>query len=46
MCPYLSKSEDECSQAMNEPMKDELKKQLENYEKMKSVAYTFTKKQE
>ena len=46
MCPYLSKSEDESSQAMSEAMKDAFEKQLDIYEQMKSVAYNYTNKRE
>ena len=46
MCAYLSKSEDECSQAMSEAMKDAFEKQLDNYEQMKSVAHAYTNKRE
>ena len=32
MCAYLSKSEDECSQAMSEAMKDAFEKKLKSYD--------------
>lgn len=35
MCAYLSKSEDESSQAMSEAMKDAFEKQSDIYEQMK-----------
>ena len=46
MCAYLWKSEDGCSHAMSEAMKDAFEKQLDNYEKMKSVAHTYLNKRE
>ena len=37
MCAYLSKSEDECSQAMSQALKEALEDILDNYQQMKSV---------
>lgn len=39
---YLSKSEDEYSQAKSESMKEAFGKQLDNCEQMKNVAHTYT----
>ena len=39
MCEYLSKSEDECSHAMQEALKDVFSKNLDNYNQMKSIAH-------
>ena len=37
MCAYLSKSEDEFSQAMSQALKEALEDILDNYQQMKSV---------
>ena len=41
MCPYLSKTEDECSHAMNEILNDAFERELGNYEKMKILVYVY-----
>ena len=41
-CVHLSKSEDECSQAMSQASKDVFEKSFNNYEKMKSIAQAYT----
>ena len=46
MYAYLSKSEDECSQAMNQAPKEESENKLDNYQQMKSVAQTYVNKRE
>ena len=46
MCAYLSKSEDECSHAMQEAFKDAFSKNLENYNRIKSIAHAYTNNQE
>ena len=44
MCLYLSKSEDELTQAMTQAVKVAFGKNLDNYEQMKSVAYVYASK--
>ena len=46
MCAYLSKSEDECSQAMSQTLKEALEDILDNYQQMKSVVQTYVNKRE
>ena len=46
MCAYLSKSKSECSVAMKQPVRHEFAKELDNYEKMKSVANAYINKSE
>ena len=46
MCAYLSKCEDECSQAMNEAVEDTFDQNLDNYQQMKSVASAYVNKRE
>ena len=46
MCPYLSKSESECSVAMKQVVQDAFEKDLYNYEQMKSVANVYINKKE
>ena len=46
MCSYLSKQEDECSQAVNQALKESLEKGAESYEQMKSVAHAYSPKRE
>ena len=46
MCTYLSKSEDECSQAMSQALKESFEDKLDNYQQMKSVAQTYLNKRE
>ena len=44
MCSYLSKQEDECSQAMKQALKEFLEKGAGSYEQMKSVAHAYSSK--
>ena len=44
MCAYLSKCEDECSQAMSQAVKDAFEQNLDNYQQMKSVASAYVNK--
>ena len=46
MCAYLSKSEDECSQAISQSVKEAFEDKLDNYQQMKSVAQTYVNKRE
>lgn len=46
MCAYLSKSEDECSNAMNQAAKEAYKNNLEIYDKMKSIVNADVTKRE
>ena len=46
MCAYLSKSENECSVAMKQTVRDAFEKALNNYEQMKSVANANINKRE
>ena len=46
MCAYLSKSENECSVAMKQALRDAFEKELNNYEQMKSVANAYINKRE
>ena len=46
MCAYLSKSENECSVAMKQAVRDACEKELNNYEQMKSVAKAYVNKRE
>ena len=46
MCAYLSKSENECSVAMKQAVRDAFKKNLNNYEQMKSVTNSYINKRE
>ena len=46
MCAYLSKSEDECSLAMTQAVRDASKRKLENHEQMRSVANAYLNKRE
>ena len=46
MCAYLSKSENECSVAMKQALRDAFEKELNNYEQMKSVANAYSNKKE
>ena len=43
---YLSKQEDECSQAMKQALKESLEKGAGSYEQMKSVAHAYSPKRE
>ena len=46
MCAYLSKSEDECTNAMKDAMKDALQNKSDKYEQMKSIANAYINKRE
>ena len=46
MCSYLSKQEDEYSQAMKQALKEFLEKGAGSYEQMKSVAHAYSSKLE
>ena len=44
MCAYLSKSEEECSLAMIQAVRNAFEKELDNREQMKSVANVYLNK--
>ena len=46
MRAYLSKSENKCSVAMKQAVRDAFEKELNNYEQMKSVANAYINKRE
>ena len=46
MCAYLSKSDDECSQAMSQAVKEAFEDKLDNYQQMNLVAQTYVNKRE
>ena len=46
MCSYLSKEEDECSQAMKQAFKETLEKGGSYYEQMKTIAHAYSSKRE
>ena len=46
MFAYLSKSEDECSQVMSQALKEVFEDEVDNYQKMESVAQTCVNKSE
>ena len=46
MCANLSKSENECPQAMSQAVKEASEDKLDNYQQMKSVAQTYVNKRE
>ena len=46
MFAYLSKSEKECSVAMKQAVRDAFRKELNNYEQMKSVANSYINERE
>ena len=46
MFAYLPKSENECSVAMKQAVRDTFKKESSNYEQMKSVANAYINKRE
>ena len=46
MFACLSKPEDECYHAMEEAFKDTFSKNLDNYNRMKSIAYAYTNNSE
>ena len=45
MCAYLWKCEDECSQAMNQAVKEAFERNS-NYQQMQPVAHTYVNKRE
>ena len=46
MCDYLSKSENECSVAMKQAVRDAFEKELNSHEQMKSVTNAYINKRE
>ena len=46
LCSYLSRQEDECSQAMKQAVKEAVENDLGNYQRIKSVAYVCSSKRE
>ena len=46
MCSYLSKQEDECSQAIKQDFKESLERGTGSYEQMKSVVHAYVSKRE
>ena len=46
VCSYLSKEEDECSQAMKQAFKETLEKRASYYEQMKTIAHAYSSKRE
>ena len=46
MCSYLSKQEDECSQAMKQAFKESLERGAGSYEQVKSAAHAYVSKRE
>ena len=46
MCEYLSKSEDQCSQAMNHAIEDAMQNKLPIYNHMRSIAQIYLNKRE
>ena len=46
ICSYLSKEEDECSQAMKQAFKETLEKGGSYYEQMKTIAHAYSSKRE
>ena len=46
MCSYLSKQEDECSQAMKQAVTEAVENNLANYQQMKSAAHAYSSKRE
>ena len=46
MCIYLSKSEDECSLAMTQAVRDAFERELDNHEQMRSVTNAYLNKRE
>ena len=46
MCSYLSKDDDECSQAMKQVFKETIESRTSYYDQMKSVAYSYASKEE
>ena len=46
MSSYLSKFEDDCSQAIIQAVKEALRHNLDNYQQMKPVTHSYVKKRE
>ena len=46
MCTYLSKSEEECSLAMTQAVRDAFERELDNYQQMRSAANAYLNKKE
>ena len=46
MCSYLPKSEDECTQAISQTVKEAFEHNLDNYQQMKSVVHNYVNKRE
>ena len=46
MCAYLSKSEDECSQARHHAIRQAFEERLDKYEQMRAIAHAYTTKRE
>ena len=46
MCACLSKSEDECSHAIQEAFKDAFRKNLDQYNQMKPIVHEYTNNRE
>ena len=46
MCSYLSKQEDECSQAMKQAVREAYESKLDSYQQMKTVAHAYATKRE
>ena len=46
MCAYLSKTEDECSHAINQAFNEAMTSKLTNYDQMKSIAWAYSMKRE
>ena len=44
ICTYLSKTEDECSHAMSQALKESADANFSNYEQITLIAYTYTSK--
>ena len=46
VCAYISRSEDECSPAMTQTVRDAFEKELKNHEQIESVANVYLNKRE
>ena len=46
MCSYLSKQEDECSQAMKQAVKEAAENDYDKFQQMKNVAHAYASKRE
>ena len=46
MCSYMSKQEDECSQAMKQAVKEAAESHLDSYQQIKTVAHAYATKRE